>query len=74
MVVISGANKGESGAVLQVQPRRERVLIENVNMRKKHERKTQDNPEGAIIERESPIHISNVMLKELYDARNAARS
>ena len=61
VVVISGANKGESGAVLQVQPRRERVIIENVNMRKKHERKTQDNPEGAIVERESPIHISNVM-------------
>jgi large subunit ribosomal protein L24 len=74
VVVISGANKGESGAVLQVQPRRERVLIENVNMRKKHERKTQDNPEGAIIERESPIHISNVMLKERYEARTAARS
>ena len=36
VVVISGANKGESGAVLQVQPRRERVIIENVNMRKKH--------------------------------------
>jgi len=74
VVVISGASKGESGPVLQVQPRRERVIIENVNMRKKHERKTQDNPEGAIIEREAPIHISNVMLQERYDKRRAVRS
>ena len=74
VVVISGANKGESGAVLQVQPRHERVIIENVNMRKKHERKTQDNPEGAIVERESPIHISNVMHQKRYDDRKSSRS
>ena len=40
-------------------------------MRKKHERKSQDNPEGAIVEREMPIHISNVMLQERWDARKA---
>ena len=71
VVVISGGNIGESGAVLQVQRKLDRVLVENINMRKKHERKSQDNPEGAIVEREMPIHISNVMLQERWDARKA---
>jgi large subunit ribosomal protein L24 len=64
VIVISGAHKGKVGKVLQVQTKLSRVIIENVNLRKKHERKTQDNPEGAIIEREMPIHISNVMLED----------
>ena len=64
VIVISGAQKGKDGKVLQVQAKLNRVIIENVNLRKKHERKTQDNPEGAIIEREMPIHISNVMLED----------
>jgi large subunit ribosomal protein L24 len=64
VIVISGAQKGKVGKVLQVQAKLNRVIIENVNLRKKHERKTQDNPEGAIIEREMPIHISNVMLED----------
>ncbi len=71
VVVISGGNIGESGAVLQVQRKLDRVLVENINMRKKHERKSQDNPEGSIVEREMPIHISNVMLQERWDARKA---
>ena len=64
VIVISGAQKPKVGKVLQVQTKLNRVIIENVNLRKKHERKTQDNPEGAIIEREMPIHISNVMLED----------
>ena len=64
VIVISGAHKDKVGKVLQVQAKLDRVIIENVNLRKKHERKTQDNPEGAIIEREMPIHISNVMLED----------
>ena len=64
VIVISGAQKKKVGKVLEVQTRLNRVIIENVNLRKKHERKTQDNPEGAIIEREMPIHISNVMLED----------
>ena len=71
VVVISGGNIGESGAVLQVQRKLDRVLVENINMRKKHERKSQDNPVCAIVEREMPIHISNVMLQERWDARKA---
>ena len=74
VVVISGAAKGQSGAILQVQRNMNRVIVENVNLRKKHERKTQDNPEGAIIEREMPIHISNVMLQVRWDARRSGGS
>jgi len=73
VIVIAGAEKGSSGAVLEVQAKRDRVIVEEVNMRKKHERKTQDNPEGAIVEREMPLHISNVMLQSLWDERQERR-
>ena len=62
--VISGNHSGSVGKVLQVLPKKERVLIEGVRLIKKHVRKSQDNPQGAIVEREGPIHISNVKLVE----------
>ena len=62
--VISGNHSGSVGKILQVLPKKERVLIEGVRMIKKHVRKSQDNPQGAIVEREGPIHISNVKLVE----------
>ena len=62
--VISGNFKGSSGKVLEVIPRKQRVLIEGVRIIKKHLRKSQDNPQGKIAEREGPIHISNVKLLE----------
>jgi large subunit ribosomal protein L24 len=60
--VIAGNHKGEVGTVMQVLPVRGHVIIEGVRMIKKHERKTQERPDGGIIEREGPIHISNVKL------------
>ncbi len=60
--VISGEHKGSQGKVLQVLPEKGRVLVEGVRMIKKAERKSEDLPEGGIIEREGPIHISNVKL------------
>ena len=60
--VITGNHKGKVGTVLQVLPAKSQVIIEGVRMIKKHERKTQERPEGGIIEREGPIHISNVKL------------
>lgn len=60
--VISGNHKGATGKILQVFPEKEQVLVEGVRMIKKHTRKSQDHPEGAIIKREGPIHISNVRL------------
>jgi large subunit ribosomal protein L24 len=62
--VISGNNKGATGKVLQVIAAKQQVLIEGVRMIKKHTRRSQDSPQGAIIEREGPIHISNVKLSE----------
>ena len=58
--VISGNHKGASGKILQVLPKKNQVLVEGVRMIKKTQRKSQDQPQGAIIEREGPIHISNV--------------
>jgi large subunit ribosomal protein L24 len=60
--VISGNHRGETGRVLQVFPEKGHVIVEGVRMIKKHARKTQDQPDGGIIEREGPIHISNVKL------------
>jgi len=68
VVVISGAHKGKRGKVLQVQAPN-RVLVEGVNLITKYERKSQENPEGASVEREAPIHYSNVMPAEKYDAK-----
>jgi large subunit ribosomal protein L24 len=60
--VISGNHQGASGKVLQVLPKKQQVLIEGVRLIKKTQRKSQDSPNGAIITREGPIHISNVKL------------
>jgi large subunit ribosomal protein L24 len=62
--VISGNFKGSSGKILEVLPRKQRVLVEGVRIIKKHMRKSQDHPQGKIAEREGPIHISNVKLIE----------
>ena len=69
VVVLAGNQRGDRGKVMQVFPKRERVIVEGVNKRKHHERKTQENPEGAIVERENPIHLSNVMKAALYDKK-----
>ena len=62
--VISGNHKGASGKILAVLPKKQQVLIEGVRIIKKHTRKSQDNPNGSILEREGPIHVSNVKLVE----------
>ena len=60
--VISGNHTGAEGKILAVLPRKEQVLIEGVRIIKKHQRKSQEHPQGVIAEREGPIHISNVKL------------
>jgi large subunit ribosomal protein L24 len=62
--VISGNFKGSSGKILEVIARKQQVLVEGVRIIKKHLRKSQDNPQGKIAEREGPIHISNVKFLE----------
>lgn len=58
--VIAGNHKGKSGKVLQVFPAKNQVLVEGVHMIRKHVRPSQDRPEGGVVEKEGPIHISNV--------------
>jgi large subunit ribosomal protein L24 len=62
--VVSGNHRGAQGKVLQVINRKHQVLVEGVRLIKKHVRKSQDHPNGAIVEKEGPIHISNVRLIE----------
>ena len=74
VVVIAGNSRGNRGKVIQVQPRENRIIIEGINKRKHHERKTQESPEGAIVERENSIHLSNVMLATRYDEKVGAKN
>ncbi len=60
--VIRGNFRDMEGPVLRVMPDKERVVVEGVNMRKRHERPSEANPEGGIMTFEAPIHVSNVML------------
>lgn len=60
--VRTGSDKGKTGRVLFVYPKKNQILVEGVNMRKKHQRPTQKSPKGGIITKEAPVHISNVAL------------
>jgi large subunit ribosomal protein L24 len=62
VMVIAGKEKGKIGAVLKVIPRKDRAVVEKLNMVKRHTRAGGKSAQGGIIEKESPIHISNLML------------
>ncbi len=62
VIVISGQDKGKKGKVLKAFPGTQKIIIEKVNFVKKHARPTQQNQKGGIIEKEGPIHVSNVKL------------
>lgn len=62
VIVIAGNNRGKTGKVLKVFPKLNRVIVEGVNLRKRHTKPTQKNPQGGITEKEAPIHVSNVMI------------
>jgi len=64
--ILSGEDRGESGKVINVLTSSERVVVEGLNMVKKHIRKNQDQPQGEIAEREGTIHWSNVMREDRY--------
>ena len=72
VVVLSGAQQGKRGKVLQVLRDRNRVIIEGVNFIKKAARKSQEQPQGGIVEREGALHISKIMLAADYDQRKGA--
>lgn len=64
VIVISGKDKGKKGRIIAAYPRQNRVLVEGINMIKKHQKPTQGNPQGGIIEKEASIHASNVALMD----------
>jgi len=59
--VLSGKDKGKQGTILEAYPKKERVLVEGVNMVKIHAKPSQENPQGGILNQEAPIHVSNVL-------------
>lgn len=73
VVVIAGTEKGKRGKIIEVLRAKERAVVEGLKMIKRHTRKNQAQPQGAIVEREGTIHISNLMKAEKFDAKAAKR-
>ena len=75
VVVIAGSHKGREGKVLEILAAKGRARVEGVAMIKHHQKKSQERPQGGIVEREGSIHLSNLMLKSRHDQRrNAAKA
>lgn len=62
VIVLAGKDKGKSGRIIEVDHKKERVIVESINKVKKSQRRTQTNPQGGFVDIEKPIHISNVAL------------
>ncbi|MBU6401310.1 MAG: 50S ribosomal protein L24 [Verrucomicrobia bacterium] len=73
VVVLSGTERGKRGKILRVITDKQRVIVEGVKMIKRHMRKSQQHPQGTIVQREGSLHLSNVMRADRYDARAARR-
>ena len=73
VVVIAGTEKGKRGKIIEVLRSQERAIVEGIKMIKRHTRKNQANPQGAIVEREGTVHLSNLMLATSFDSRAAKR-
>jgi large subunit ribosomal protein L24 len=72
VVVLAGKEKGKRGKIIAVSPKKQRVIVEGLQMIKRHTRKSQEHPQGAIVEREGTIHLSNVKKAELVAQPEAA--
>lgn len=62
VIVISGNDRGKTGKVLKVLSKESKIIVEGINLRKRHTKPSQKNPQGGILEKEAPIHYSNVMI------------
>ena len=71
VVVLTGKEKGKRGKILQMLPAKDRAVVEGLMMIKRHTKKSEENPDGAIVEREGSIHISNLMLATKWDERHS---
>lgn len=74
VVVIAGAHKGKQGKVLEILAEKQRARIEAVALIKRHLKKSQEHPQGAIVEREGSIHISNLMLLSRWEQTKAGKN
>ncbi|MGE5674199.1 MAG: 50S ribosomal protein L24 [Mycobacterium leprae] len=74
VVVITGKDKGKQGKIKKVLPKTGRVVVEGVNMVKKHTKPGPKNMQGGIIEMEAPIHASNVMTLAKVEAKKAKKN
>jgi large subunit ribosomal protein L24 len=74
IVVITGKDKGKQGKVKRVLPKTGRVVVEGINMVKKHTKPSARNTQGGIIEMEAPIHSSNVMSMEKIEQKKAKKN
>jgi len=74
VVVISGSHKGKAGKVLELLPKKSRAIVEGVAMLKRHTKKSEKHPNGAIIEREGSVHISNLMAQAAFDSSKRKKS
>jgi large subunit ribosomal protein L24 len=73
VVVIAGSHKGKTGKVLEIRAAKNRVVVEGVAMLKRHTKKSEQHPNGAIIEREGSVHVSNLMLQSTFDSSKRAK-
>jgi large subunit ribosomal protein L24 len=73
VVVLAGKEKGKRGKIIAVNSTKQRVIIEGVQMIKRHTAKSQQHPQGAIVEREGSVHVSNVMVASNFDSRATKR-
>ena len=71
--IISGESNGQEGKILTIDRKKNRAIVEGVNIIKKHEKPNATNPEGGIVEKESSIHISNIMIVSDGDASRIGR-
>ncbi len=67
VVVLAGKEKGKRGKIIAVSPKKQRVIVEGLQLIKRHTRKSQEHPQGAIVEREGTIHLSNVKKVEIVE-------
>lgn len=74
VVVIAGSHKGKQGKVIEVIASSSRARVEGVAMMKRHLKKSAEHPQGAIVEREGTVHVSNLMLKSVFDSSKRRKS
>ena len=71
VVVIAGTERGKRGKIIRIFTAKQRAIVEGVHFIKKHTRKSQQHPKGAIVQREGTVHLSNLMLAAKFDLRHA---